>query len=147
MYEWLPLMYLINPQLSTIIQEGLLKHCPPKKMNTLFLFIIVKCRDMLEQILLVAWYCCDLPPAWEAQRVKVGSYFWISRRSRSLSLRAHSRATRASHSCDSRVCSCNGRIIRSWFNDSWEDTILQQTADVITTLDPQPGSWHHNSLH
>lgn len=62
----------------------------------------------------------------EAHRVKVGSYFWISRRRRPLSLRACSRATLASHSCDSRVCSCNGTISRSCVNNNWEDMIFSR---------------------
>lgn len=71
----------------------------------------------------------------EAQRVKVGSYFWISSRSRSLSPRARSRASVAPQSCDSRVCSCNGRISRSCFTKSWEDMTFKETAGVITALD------------
>lgn len=88
---------------------------------------------------LVPWWSSQAP---EAHRVKVGSCFWISRRSRSLSLRARSRATRASYSCDFRVCSCNGRISCSWFNNKWEDVILKAAADVIIASAPQPGSWH-----
>lgn len=118
-----------------------------KTVNILFLFINTKCRNILEQILLVC-----LIPSWssqasEAHRVKVGSYFWISRRSRSLSLRARSRATRVSLSCDSRACSCNGRISRLWNSANWEDMVFEQTADVITTLVLQSGLWHQKTLH
>lgn len=91
----------------------------------------VKCGDMLEPILMFL-----IPSrSSEAHRVKVGSYFWTSRRRRSLSLRACSRATLASQSCDSRVCSWNGRISRSCFNNNWEDMIFKETADVIPASD------------
>lgn len=116
-------------------------------MDTLFLFINTIGRDTFEQILLV----CVIP-SWslqvsETHRVKVGSYFWISRRSRSLSLRARSRATRASKSCDSRVCSCNGRISCLWNNSNWEERVFKQTADVITALVLQSGLWNWKTLH